>query len=153
MRRTDREIRDEDELFEVLEKCDVLRIALNSDSYPYIVPLSFGIDLEGKRPYLYVHGAKEGMRHDLMAQDWRLGFEADRFERYIETPGGISCIYESIVGFGRAEAVTGEEARHGLDVILKHCGYADYRCPVGVEEHTSVWRITISQMTGKRRSK
>lgn len=151
MRRHDREITDEDEVLATLEKCDVLRVALNSETYPYIVPLSFGVEVDG-RPYIYVHGAKEGMRHELLARDWRVGFEADRFERYVDTGAGISCIYESVVGFGRAEVLTGEAAAHGLEVILAHCGYAGYPCPVSVQERTSVWRITISQLTGKRRA-
>lgn len=151
MRRHDREITDEAEVLAALNRCDVLRVALNSDTYPYIVPLSFGMEVIGERPYLYVHGAREGLRHDLLARDWRVCFEADRFEHYIETSGGVSCVYESIIGFGRAEAVTGEEAAHGLALILAHCGHADYEVTQAVVDRTSVWRITVSQMTGKRR--
>lgn len=152
MRRHDREINEESEVLAALGRCDVLRVALNSETYPYIVPLSFGYEVVGERPYLYVHGAKEGLRHDLLAKDWRVCFEADRFEKYVETPTGISCVYESVIGFGRAEAVTGEEALHGLQLILAHCGHADYPCTLETTRHTSVWRITVSQMTGKRRA-
>lgn len=152
MRRKDREITDEAEVLAALERCDVLRLALNSDTYPYIVPLSFGMEVVGERPYLYVHGAKEGLRHELLARDWRVCFEADRFESYVRTQQGVSCIYESVIGFGRAEVVTGEEAAHGLALILAHCGEADFPCPQSVVDRTSVWRITVSQMTGKRRS-
>lgn len=152
MRRHDREITDEAEILDTLARCQVLRVALNSDTYPYIVPLSFGFEVSGGRPYLYVHGAQEGLRHDLLAKDWRVCFEADRFEKYIQTPSGISCVYESIIGFGRAEKVTGEAAAHGLQLILDHCGYGDYRCSDATAAHTSVWRITVSQMTGKRRT-
>lgn len=152
MRRHDREITDEAEVLAILERCEVLRVALNSETYPYIVPLSFGCEVIGERPYLYVHGAKEGLRHQLLADDWRVCFEADRFDGYVQTPHGISCNYESIIGFGRAEALTGEEAAHGLQVILSHCGFPGYQCPQAQTDHTSVWRITVSQMTGKRRA-
>lgn len=150
MRRTDREIMDEDELVEVLRRCDVLRVAMNTDTYPYMVPLSFGCEMAGGRLYIYVHGAREGMRHELLARDWRVCFEADHFDGYVQTEHGISSKYESIVGFGRTEVMNGEAAEHGMECILAHCGFAGFKCPEGVAARTSIWRITVSQMTGKR---
>ena len=43
MRRSDREIKDFDEIVKVLERCDAVRLAFNDGDIPYIVPLSFGI--------------------------------------------------------------------------------------------------------------
>lgn len=151
MRRIDREVKSEEEILAILEKCQVLRLALNSETYPYIVPLSFGCEMVGERPYLYVHGATKGLRHALLAADWRVCFEADFFGGYIQSNDGISCQFESVIGFGRAELVTGEEAVHGLQCILNHCGFAGNPIPPATVNHTSVWRITVSQMTGKRR--
>jgi hypothetical protein len=39
-------------------------IALGAD--PYVVPLSFGFAEEGGRIKIYFHGAKAGMKHDLI---------------------------------------------------------------------------------------
>ena len=46
MRRADREIKEFDEMIQVIEKCDVCRIALNDEEYPYILPLNFGMLIE-----------------------------------------------------------------------------------------------------------
>ena len=48
MRRADREIKEFDEMIQVIEKCDVCRIALNDEEYPYILPLNFGMQIEVK---------------------------------------------------------------------------------------------------------
>lgn len=49
MRRKDREITDFHELIEIMKKCDVCRIALkDEDGYPYIVPLNFGLEVQGE---------------------------------------------------------------------------------------------------------
>ena len=48
--------------------------------------------------------------------------------------------------------VDGEEARHGLELILQHCGYGDVPVTDRTLEITGVWRITLSQLTGKRRT-
>lgn len=57
MRRTDREIKEFNEIIEVIKKCDVCRLALHDEEYPYIVPLNFGMQLENGKVVLYFHGA------------------------------------------------------------------------------------------------
>ena len=43
MRRSDREIKEMTEMVKVMEQCDVCRLALNDEGYPYILPLNFGM--------------------------------------------------------------------------------------------------------------
>ena len=35
-----------DDIVRIMEKCDVCRIALNNNGYPYILPLNFGMKVE-----------------------------------------------------------------------------------------------------------
>lgn len=150
MRRVDRELTEEKEILQVLDGCDTIRVAFGGETYPYIVPLSFGWEERNGRVYLYVHGAKEGLRHELLRRDFRVCVEADRNQGYVKTAQGVTCLYESVIGFGRVENVSGEEAAHGMKLILKHYGYGDEPVPPRMTAYTSVWKITISQMTGKR---
>lgn len=55
MRRSDREIKDFDEIIEVINKCDVCRLAINDGDYPYIVPMNFGLNIEDGKVVLYFH--------------------------------------------------------------------------------------------------
>ena len=153
MRRQDRAMLTEEEILHALDGCDTIRLALNSETYPYIVPLFFGWEKhENGRVYLYVHGAREGLRHTLLQRDWRVCVEADRCLGFVKVGEDCTCAYESIIGFGRAEVVAGEEALHGLKLILQHCGFDGEPVPENAAVYTSVWKITISQMTGKRRT-
>ena len=78
MRRKDREITDFQELIAIMKKCDVCRIALNDSSgYPYILPLNFGMEIEGEKVILYFHGAPEGKKYELMQADSKVSFEMD----------------------------------------------------------------------------
>ena len=83
MRRKDREITNKEDLIKVMEKCDVCRIALNHDGYPYILPLNFGMAVREDKVELYFHGALEGMKYELMARDNRAGFEMDCGHRLV----------------------------------------------------------------------
>ena len=68
MRRKDREITDFHEIIEIIRKCDVCRLALNDEGYPYIVPLNFGLDVRGDQVYFYFHAAVKGKKLDLIAK-------------------------------------------------------------------------------------
>ena len=62
MIRKDREITDLGEQLAILRDCDACRIALNDPEtgFPYVVPLNFGLDIEGDQVYLYFHSARRG---------------------------------------------------------------------------------------------
>lgn len=47
MRRKDREVTDLSEIIEIMKNCDVCRLALNDDGFPYILPLNFGMAVNG----------------------------------------------------------------------------------------------------------
>ncbi len=72
MRRPEKEIHDPAGIMAFLDEAAVLRLALNDDSTPYIVPLCFA-RLEN---VLYCHSATKGRKLDLIARDPRVGFEA-----------------------------------------------------------------------------
>lgn len=103
MRRKDREITEFDEIVKVMKKCDVCRVALNDDGYPYIVPLNFGMKAEGGQITLYFHGAGEGRKYELIEKNNRASFEMDCSHKLIADREGCRCTmgYESVVGRGR----------------------------------------------------
>ena len=61
MRRSDREVTGFSNLIKIMEECDVCRIALNNNGYPYILPLNFGMKVENDMVELFFHGANEEM--------------------------------------------------------------------------------------------
>ena len=58
-----------------MKKCDVCRVALNNDGYPYILPLNFGKDIKDDKIELYFHRAIEGTKYELIKKDNRASFE------------------------------------------------------------------------------
>lgn len=65
MRRTDREITDFSQIVEIMKRCEVCHISF-SDEYPYVVPMNFGMKIDGEEITLYFHGADVGKKHDLI---------------------------------------------------------------------------------------
>ncbi len=155
MRRKDREIKEFDEIVKVMEKCQVCRLALHDEEYPYILPLNFGMELEEGKIVLYFHGALEGKKYDLIAADNRAGFEMDCETRLVTTPEDGNCTmeYESVVGWGRVELVPDEEKERGLDILMKHYHKEDFPYNKAIMPRTQVFKLTVEACTGKRRMK
>lgn len=151
MRRTDREVTDFQEIADILRRANTIRLGLHGDPYPYVVPLSFGFEASDGKITLYFHGAKEGFKHDLIQKKPLVCVETDIFHGYAGTQNSLTAEYESFIGFGRAESVTGEDAVKGMDLLLAHCGYAGFEYGRAALDITAVYRITLDSFTGKRR--
>ena len=151
MRRTDREITDRTEIVNVLSRCDTVRLGMRGEEYPYVVPVSFGIEVADGVPVIYFHCAKEGMKTDLLKKDPRVCVEGDIFIRVERTQRGITARYESVIGFGHCELLTDPaNVLHGLKVVTDHYDpqYKVENCP-GLER-LYIGRIALASLTGKR---
>ena len=152
MRKADREIKDFEEIKELLYECQTIRLAMHDEPYPYIVPLSYGWEERNRQIFIYFHCAKEGKKLDLITKNGNVCFEADCLAGYKSTGHGVTADYRSLIAFGKAERVYGEELVRGLELLLAHChveGYSARECAaMGI---TAVVRITVDGITGKRR--
>ena len=152
MRRSDREVTDFVEIADILRRADTIRLGLHDEPYPYVVPLSFGMRTYGGKITLYFHGATEGMKHDLIRQNPHVCVEADILHRYASVGANVTGEYESVIGFGKAERVTGDEAIEGLDLLLEHCGYGGFSYDRTLLSFTWVYKIELDSFTGKHRT-
>ena len=152
MRRKDREVLDINEVFDILNRCDTVRIAMQGEEYPYAVPVSFGAEMQNGRPVVYFHCARQGLKVDLLQTNPHVCVEGDIFIKTETTDHGITTRYESIIGFGECEFLTDrEEIVHGLKLLTEHYGYFDYPLEhCRALEFLYVGKITLDEITGKR---
>ena len=135
MRRSDREITEFSEIIDVIKKCDVVRLAFNDKDCPYIVPLNFGMTVDGRDVVLYFHSALEGKKLELMREDSRVSFEMDcSHELHFDySTGHCTMGYESVMGKGRLEFVNDADKAAALKILVDR------------------YKLTVESMTGKRR--
>jgi hypothetical protein len=134
----------------ILQRADTIRLGINGETHPYVVPLSFGVEDDYGQITLYIHGAQEGFKHTLLDKNGCVCVEADIFHRYTKTAMGITTEYESVIGFGEAEVVYGKEAAKGLDLICTHCGYFGYAYDEADLSRMRIYKITLSSVSGKK---
>lgn len=156
MRRSDREINEFDEIIEVMKKCDVCRIAMTGGEYPYVVPMNFGMDVNGHQVTLYFHGAMEGKKYEALARNNKVCFEMD-CDHCLFTEmekGQCTMCYESVIGFGIMEEVADADKKEAMDILMEHYPVpAGFRYKEEVLTKTRMLKLTVGSMTGKRRVK
>jgi len=155
VRRTDREIKDWQEILEILKKCDVMRLGINNLEYPYIVPMNFGIEVDGNDLKLWFHCAPEGLKLDLIKNNFKAGFEADCSHKII--PGEKACNYsmeyESVIGFGNIYICEDNiNKSRGLKAIMRHYEpEKEFSFSETELAAVCVLRLDILKITGKKR--
>ena len=146
MRRQDKEQKDAAFLDGVLRESEIMCLALNTGGVPYAVFVHF-IYKDGA---LFVHGANEGRKLDLLRADPRVGFTTAMDVRIV--PEKFTTHYRSVSGTGVASFIDDPEEKQ-----VAFAGFADkYQasCPRPVPENMarrmSVVRIDITSLAGKQ---
>lgn len=156
MRRSDREVKDINEIIKIMKKCDVCRLAFNDDDCPYIVPLNFGMKTdENNKITLYFHGALEGRKYELINKQGRASFEMDCSHRLVTDEIKKSCTmyYESVIGRGNVEMLSESEKYDALCRIMRHYHKEDFQFNKDVIKMTNVFKLEITELTAKSRSR
>lgn len=135
----------------LFERCEYATLAtINADATPYCVPLSVLLDGEN----VYFHGAQEGRKVDNLRRNPSVCISCVG-ETNIP-PGQFTTEFESAVLFGTAEEITDNMEKIRILRLLSQKmtpGNMD-RFDQAVESHldaTSVWKVSIEQITGKRK--
>ena len=154
MRRSDREVKNRDEILEIIKKCDVCRLSLCQDNVPYIVPMNFGYEYESECLTLYFHGASEGKKHDIMKQNPIVCFEMDCSHRLVEAaePQKFTMEYESVIGMGRIVICNEKQDKlRALNSIMgKYAHGRNFDFPDQILNAVHVFKIEATDFTAKR---
>ncbi len=154
MRREQREIKEINQIVDLINNTNTIRIGINDTPYPYVLPVSFGYEIIDNNITFYFHGAKIGKKAELLAHNQFVCVEGDIFIRYMDTIRSVTCLYESFIGFGKCEILENEnEIIHGLQLILDHCGYSNHIIDNKYLPATNVYKVEIQELTAKHRTK
>lgn len=154
MTRRERQVTDMNEIIKILDKAKVLHLGLVDGDEPYVVPMNYGYEMHGDKLTIWLHGAPQGRKIDLMKQNPKVFFEMDcditPFEGDVACRYGIT--YSSIMGRGTATIVEDpEEKKHGLVVLMQTQTDKDFTFDDKIVKVVSVIRIDVSEYTAKHR--
>lgn len=150
----EREVTDMEEIISILDKAKVLHLGLVDGDEPYVVPMNYGYTMENGKMTVYLHGALQGRKLDVMRVNPKVFFELDcdivPFEGKTACNYGIT--YASVMGRGKAVIVEDtQEKIKGLQVLMKTQTGRDFNITEKMACIVSVIRIDVSDFTAKKR--
>ena len=152
MRRKDREVTDPGRIVAMMENCQVLHLAIQDEPAPYLLPVNFGMEPDGMT--LYIHGALQGKKYDLLRRNNQVGFEMEYTRGLVldEKNHDCSMNYGSVLGWGILEEILDEEQKcYGLDRIMAHYHAETFPYSGKAVPRTRVLRLRVMERTGKCR--
>ena len=118
--------------------------------------MNYGYVFENGVLTLYLHGAKEGRKIDIIRKNPNVFIEIDTdiepFEGNIACKYGLS--YSSVMGEGVAKLIEDvEQKKKGLSVLMKTQTNKDFEFTDKMVSIVCVIKIEVSKFTAKRRPK
>lgn len=148
------EVTDMNEIRDILDKSLIVHIGMIDGDEPYVVPLNYGYTMEDGKLTLYMHGATEGRKLDVMRANPKVFFEMNcevtPFEGKMACQYGTS--YACLMGRGMAEVIEDiEEKKKCLSLFMKTQTGKDFAFTDGMISTVSIMKIAVSEYTAKRR--
>lgn len=148
------EVTDMNEIRDILDKSLIVHIGMIDGDEPYVVPLNYGYTMEDGKLTLYMHGATEGRKLDVMRANPKVFFEMNcevtPFEGKMACQYGTS--YACLMGRGMAEVIEDiEEKKKCLSLFMKTQTGKDFEFTDGMISTVSIMKIAVSEYTAKRR--
>ncbi|WP_448522435.1 pyridoxamine 5'-phosphate oxidase family protein [Pseudothermotoga sp.] len=146
LRRKDRALKDEEAL-EILAKSNYGVLCVYDGNYPYGVPVNYFYE-DG---FIYVHTAREGHKIESIRSLDKVCFTVIGSSEVVASE--FSTKYESVIVFGRAEILQGEQIKPALRKLVQkyspHCLQEAERI---IQDHlrdVAVIRIKVEHVQGK----
>lgn len=154
--RREREITDVIEILKILDKSKIVHIGLVDGDEPYVVPMNYGYTYENDTLSLYLHGATEGKKLDLMRVNPKVFFsiecDIEPFSGQVACQYGTS--YSSVMGKGIAEILENpQDKMSGLISFMKTQTGIDFEFNERLVSAVSVIKINVTSFTAKHRPK
>ena len=160
MRRKDREVTDFNEMLELIDEEEVLRLALSDEAGTYIVPVNYGYQYgsgeEGNVLSFFIHGAAQGRKANILTAAASSGseipFEIDgRHLPEISDSCDASYYYMSVIGTVRVTVLDSDEKLNALNALMDNVMPADeYHFQESVVERTMLCRLDVTSWTCKK---
>ena len=154
MTKRERQVTDEAQIRQILDKGQVLHLGLAVDNEPYVVPMNYGYTFEGEKLVIYLHSAVRGKKLDMIQANPRVFFEIDcdiaPFEGRLPCQYGVT--YSSIMGRGVARIVDDvEQKKQAMTILMKTQTGKDFSFDDKLVSIVAVIRVDVDAYTAKHR--
>ena len=152
--RREKQIADINEIREILDKSKVLHLGLADGDMPYVVPMNYGYTMENEKLTLWLHGATQGRKLDIMRVNPKVFFSIECDLQPFE--GDVACKYgmgyRSLLGSGVAQIIEDVEIKKkALTYLMKTQTDKDFEFNDKLVSVVGIIKIDVAEYTAKYR--
>ena len=154
MTKRERQITDEAQILEILQKGKVLHLGLAVDNEPYVVPMNYGFTYEEGKLVMYLHSAVRGKKLDMIRKNPKVFFEICTDLQPFDgvKPCQYGLAYSSVMGKGTATIVEEvQEKMQAMTTLMKTQTEKDFVFNEELVSIVAVVRIDVEAYTAKHR--
>ena len=154
MTKRERQVTDQQQILEILDKGKVLHLGLAVNDEPYVVPMNYGYVMEDEKLVLYLHSAVRGKKLDMIRENPKVYFEfaTDLQPFGAGKPCQYGLAYSAVLGKGIATIVEDvEEKKQAMTVLMKTQTGKDFTFTEEWVSIVAVIRIDVTEYTAKHR--
>jgi len=147
------EVTDREKISDFLKNNRVVRLAFNTDSAPYIVPMNYGFEYNDGELVLFLHCATQGRKIELIKKDPYIGFEIDATINTVtaDVACRFSIKYESVIGTGHICITDDAEKVNCLNkIMLQFSGKEKWEYDEKFLKRTSTLKLIVDDFTMKK---
>ena len=147
----DREIKDFNEIEEILKTAQVCHVGMVDGDKPYVLPMNFGyIDKT-----IYLHSASDGKKIDILTKNNNvcISFDIDQKLKYRDEH--VACSwgmrFRSVVLSGKVVFIEdNDEKINCLNIIMKHYTEKEFTYNLPAVKNVKIWKVEIEEISGKK---
>ena len=152
--RREREVTDMAEILGILDRAKIVHVGMIDGDSPYVVPMNYGYTMENGKLTLYLHGAREGRKLDILRKNPKVFIEIDTdivpFEGITACHYGVG--YSSVMGEGYAEIIEDAEGKKAaLTLLMKTQTGRDFTFDDRMVSVVTVIKLHVTEFTAKKR--
>lgn len=154
MRRKELEVTNPNQIEQIIQHCNCIRIGMYADDEMYIVPLSFGYEKKDDTYIFYFHSAKQGRKIEMLKQNPNVAFEMDcGYElSFVEDLNECSNAYKSIIGTGKITFLEDFDTKvHALTKLMEHYHpHREMHFNESLVQRTCVLQLEVTSLSAKQ---
>jgi|YNPMSStandDraft_1061717.scaffolds.fasta_scaffold05783_6 hypothetical protein len=154
MYQRDKAIKDitrKEEMLEIIKKCKYCHVGFVDDNKPYVLGFNFGYEDNT----IYLHGAKEGRKIDIIKKNNNVCVMFDTDHEFFYRHEHVACSYrmryKSVMAIGKAYIVEDEQEKiKALNAIMKQYTDINFEYSKPSLANVGIICIKVEKMTGRK---
>ncbi len=153
MRRKNDLITDRQHIKSILEKNQILHMGLVDGDEPYVLPMNYGLFMDGDKCVFYFHSSKEGRKLDILARNPKVCLETSHLRpKPLGQENTHGQSYQCVIATGKVAMVDDvNEKIAAINLLRAHAGKPERQTTPEHANKVCIFKVEADSLVCKER--